>query len=58
MEKININGIDEVIYKHTCKNGFEIYMWKYDLSDEISMSLTVKYGSIHTHFKKDGKYVS
>lgn len=55
METINIIGVDEKIYKHTCKNGFEVYIWKYDLTDEVDMSLVVKYGSLYNKFEVDGK---
>jgi predicted Zn-dependent peptidase len=55
MKEIKIKSAGEVIYEHTCKNGLKVYVWKYDLSEEISLSLTVKYGSIHTDFKYNGK---
>ena len=58
MKKINIVGTDEKIYEHTCKNGLKIYIWEYNLSEEVVLSLTVKYGSIHTHFNYDGKDIT
>lgn len=58
MEKINIVGIDEVIYKHVCASGLEVYIWPYELSNEINFSLAVKYGSFHTKFKINDKEVS
>ncbi len=55
MEKINIVGLDEVIYKQTLKNGLTIYMWPNYIEKHISASLVVKYGSIHTNYKVGNK---
>lgn len=45
MKKIKIENIDEVIYEYQSKSGLMVYVWPYHLSKEISLSLTVKYGS-------------
>lgn len=58
MKEINIKGTREVIYKHTLNNGLNIFIWPYKLSEEVALSLTVKYGSIHTRFRYDGKDVT
>ena len=51
MKEIKIKGTGETIYEHVLKNGFKVYIWKYNLSEEIVCTLTVKYGSVHTKFK-------
>lgn len=51
MQTINLKGLGEKIYKHKCTNGFEVYMWKYNYTKEVLMTLTVRYGSFHTTFK-------
>lgn len=58
MKEIKIKGAGEVIYEHVCKNGLTIYIWQYNLSEEANLTLTVKYGSIHTKFKSDGKEIT
>lgn len=58
MKEIKIKGAGEVIYESTCKNGLKIYIWPYTLSEEINLTLTVKYGSIHTKFKSQGKEIT
>ena len=55
MKEIKIKGAGETIFEHTLKNGFRVYIWKYNLSEEVSLSLTVKYGSVHTKFKVGGQ---
>ena len=57
MEKIKINGIDEIIYYTESKAGLPIYIWKNAYSKSFYLSLNVKYGSIDTEFKiKNKKY--
>lgn len=58
MEKINVSGAKEIIYKHVCKGGLEVYIWPYDLSDEIDMMLNVRYGSLHTSFEVNNKMIN
>lgn len=55
MKEIKIKGAKEKIYEHICKNGLKVYMWPYMLSEEANLTLTIKYGSIHTKFKSKGK---
>ena len=55
MKEIKIKGAGEVIYEHICKNGLTVYIWPYTLSEETNLTLTIKYGSIHTKFKSGGK---
>ena len=57
MKEIKIKGAEEIIYEHKCKNGLSVYIWKYNLSEEVNLTLTVKYGSIHTKFKSQGKEI-
>ena len=57
MREIKIKGAGEVIYEHTCKNGLTIYIWPYTLSEEVCLTLTIKYGSLHTKFKSNGKEI-
>ncbi|MBQ6841328.1 MAG: insulinase family protein [Bacilli bacterium] len=58
MKEIKIKGAGEVIYEHTTKNGLKVYVWPYNLSEEVNLTLTVKYGSIHTKFKSNGKEIT
>lgn len=55
MKEIKIKGANEIIYEHKCKNGLMVYIWPYNLSEEIYCTLTVKYGSVHTKFKSRNK---
>ena len=55
MKEIKIKSVGETIYEHTCKNGLKVYIWPYNLSEEVFLTLTVKYGSIHTNFKYNNK---
>ena len=57
MKEIKIKGPNEIVYEHTLQNGLRVYIWKYPLSEEVNMTLTVLYGSIHTEFRlKSKKY--
>lgn len=51
MNEIKIKSVDETVYNFKTKCGLDVYIWPYDLSDQISLSLNIKYGSIHTEFK-------
>ncbi len=51
MKTIKIKDLDEKVSTFTSKSGLKVYIWPYDLSEEINMSLTVRYGSVDTDFK-------
>lgn len=55
MKKITIKGPDEEVYEHITKNGLKVFIWPNACSNEVSLTLTVKYGSIHTNFSVDNK---
>ena len=55
MEQININGIDEVIFYEKLENGLPVYMLVNKNVNSFYITLSVKYGSVHTEFSdKDG----
>ena len=58
MKKINIEGLNEVIYKGTCDNGLDVYVWTNEHVKTTFMTLSVKYGSIDTEFSINGKNYS
>jgi len=51
MEQIKLQGLDEVIYKDTCENGLEIYIWKNSKVNTFKCSLVIKVGAEDTSFK-------
>ncbi len=51
MKEITLEGLDEKIYEYTTKTGLKIYMWVNEKVNSCLMTLSVKYGSIHTKFK-------
>lgn len=56
MDKIELKGLDEVIYHDITDQGMHIYMWPSEKVKNFYMTLNVKYGSIHTEFKpKDSR---
>ncbi len=55
MKKIEIKGLNEVIYKDTCENGLDVYMWINPKVKANFAALAVKYGSIHTEFSIKNK---
>ena len=57
MQEINIKGLNETIYYEVSKQGLPIYMWKNENKSNYYISLAVKYGSLHTDYKVNGKNV-
>ncbi len=55
MKTIKLQGIDEVIYFTTTKDGLPIYIWKNEYAKSFYLSLNVNYGSIDTEFEIKGK---
>ena len=55
MKTIELKGLDEKIYKHTTKEGLDVYVWQNKNLKSTYMSLSVKYGSNHTKFKVGNK---
>ena len=51
MKEIILEGLDEKILEYTTKSGLKVYMWVNEKVNSTLMSLSVKYGSIHTKFK-------
>lgn len=51
MNEIKLKGLNETIYEHTTKEGLKVYMWVNEKVNSTLMTLSVKYGSIHTKFK-------
>ena len=58
MKEIVLDGLDEKIYEYTTKCGLKVYMWVNEKVNSTLMSLSVKYGSIHTKFKVGKKVYS
>ncbi len=55
MKQIEMIGLNETIYEHETKEGLKIYIWQNEKVKSAYLSLNVKYGSIHTHFKVGSK---
>ena len=51
MKEIILEGLDEKIIEYTTKCGLKVYMWINEKVSSTLMTLSVKYGSIHTKFK-------
>ena len=58
MKKILIKGPNEEVYEHISKNGLRVFIWPSKNNNEVSLTLTVKYGSIHTKFSVNNKQYS
>lgn len=50
MEKIELEGLDQICYKEIFKNGMTAYFVPYENKNNYSMHYVVKYGSIDTSF--------
>ncbi|MBO5096351.1 MAG: insulinase family protein [Bacilli bacterium] len=57
MEEIKIKGLNETIYYELSTCGLPIYMWKNTKKSSYYLSLGVKYGSLHTDYKLNGKTI-
>lgn len=57
MQEINIKGLNETIYYEISSCGLPIYMWKNNNKSNYYLSLAVKYGSLHTDYKINGKTI-
>lgn len=55
MNEIKLKGIDETIYYDECDNGLKVYLWVKKTVNTFYGTLSVKYGSIHSHFKVGNK---
>lgn len=53
MQEIEMLGLDEKIFYEVLDNGLPVYMWVNEKVNSFYITLSVKYGSIHTEFKKD-----
>ena len=55
MKEIKLKNLNETIYEHSHKSGLKTYMWVNEKVNSCYMTLTVRYGSIHTEFKVGNK---
>lgn len=53
MQEIEIKGLDEKIYYEKLDNGLPVYLWVNNRVNSFYMTLSIKYGAIHTEFKTD-----
>lgn len=53
--KINIDGVDETLYKEVLDNGLEIYIVPNKNVNNYYLTFSTKFGSIDTEFKIDGE---
>lgn len=51
MQELMLEGLNEKIYEYKTKSGLKVYMWVNEKVNSCLMTLSVKYGSIHTKFK-------
>lgn len=51
MKELKLEGLNESIFEHVTKEGLPVYMWVNPKVKSTLMTLSVKYGSIHTKFK-------
>lgn len=55
LEELNLVGLNEKIYYYKTKTGLPVYMWVNEKIKSMHASLSVRYGSVHTSFKKGKK---
>ncbi len=55
MKKINLKGLDEVIYQDECDNGLKIYVWVKPNANHFNGTYVVNAGSEDVKFTVDGK---
>lgn len=55
MEEIKIKGVNETIYYELSNNSLPIYMWKNEKMSNYYITLSTRYGSIHTDYKLNSK---
>ncbi len=51
MKKIKINDVEEILYYEQLKNGLNVYMIPKKTVNNVYVTYTTKYGSIHNEFK-------
>ena len=51
MEEIKVKQTDEVVYKEVLPNGLTVFMYPSDICNSFNLSLTTKFGAVHTKFK-------
>lgn len=55
MIEIELPGLAETVYLYTHESGLRCYFWRNEKVNGTHMTLSVKYGSIHTDFKIGNK---
>ena len=55
MKKIDLAGLDEVIFYEKLDNGLEVYLLPYENKENYIMSYITKFGSLKTTFKPIGE---
>ena len=55
MQEIEIKGLDEKVFYDKLDNGLPVYMLVNEHVNSFYITLSVKYGSIHTEFQKSKK---
>jgi len=55
MEKINLEGLDQVVYRDTLDNGLQIFLVPYTNKKNYFITYATRYGSDVLEYKKDGK---
>jgi len=55
VKEIKLKNLNETIYEHIDDSGLKTYMWVNEKVNSCYMTLSVRYGSIHTDFKVGNK---